>query len=55
MSEVLTMAEDKVCRIRLKRPKAIHALTNVICATIPDALKAWHADPAVAGGEEQRI
>ncbi|MEP7005023.1 MAG: enoyl-CoA hydratase/isomerase family protein [Sphingomonas bacterium] len=47
MSEVLTQAEGKIARIRLNRPKAIHALTTAMCATILDALEAWRTDPEV--------
>jgi enoyl-CoA hydratase len=47
MSDVLTFIEGKVGRIRLNRPKAIHALNTAMCATILDALAAWRHDPAV--------
>ncbi|MEO7690783.1 MAG: enoyl-CoA hydratase/isomerase family protein [Sphingomonas sp.] len=47
MSEVLTQAEGKIARIRLNRPKAIHALTTAMCATILDALEAWRTDSEV--------
>lgn len=46
--EVLTFVEGKVGRIRLNRPKAIHALTTAMCQAISDALEAWRGDPAVA-------
>jgi enoyl-CoA hydratase len=45
--DVLTFIECKVGRIRLNRPKAIHALNTVMCAAILDALAAWRHDPAV--------
>lgn len=47
MSEVLTQAEGKIARIRLNRPKAIHALNTAMCATILEALEAWRTDPQV--------
>jgi enoyl-CoA hydratase len=47
MSDVLTFTEGKVGRIRLNRPKAIHALNTAMCAAILDALAAWRHDPAV--------
>ena len=43
-SDVLTQVEGKVARIRLDRPKAIHALTTAMCAAILDALEAWRTD-----------
>jgi len=45
--DVLTFIEGKVGRVRLNRPKAIHALNTVMCATILDALAAWRHDPKV--------
>ena len=45
--DVLTFVEGKVGRIRLDRPKAIHALTTAMCGAILDALIAWRSDPAV--------
>ena len=45
--DVLTFTEGKVGRIRLNRPKAIHALNTAMCAAILDALAAWRHDPAV--------
>ncbi len=48
MSEdVLISVEGKVGRIRLNRPKAIHALNTGMCAAILDALTAWRSDTAV--------
>jgi len=47
MSDVLTFIEGKVGRIRLNRPKAIHALNTAMCAAILDALATWRHDPAV--------
>jgi len=43
-TDVLTQRDGKVARIRLNRPKAIHALNTVMCATILDALEAWRTD-----------
>lgn len=48
MSEdVLISVEGKVGRIRLNRPKAIHALNTGMCQAILDALIAWRSDTAV--------
>ena len=47
MSDVLTFIEGKVGRIRLNRPKAIHALNTAMCTAVLDALAAWRHDPAV--------
>lgn len=47
MSDVLISIEGKVGRIRLNRPKAIHALNTGMCAAILDALTAWRDDTAV--------
>ena len=45
--DVLIFVEGKVGRIRLNRPKAIHALNTGMCAAILDALTAWRSDTAV--------
>jgi len=45
--DILTFIEGKVGRIRLNRPKAIHALNTAMCAAVLDALAAWRHDPAV--------
>ncbi|WP_442679889.1 enoyl-CoA hydratase/isomerase family protein [Sphingomonas sp. ASY06-1R] len=45
--DVLTLVDGKVGRLRLKRPKALHALTEPMCAAMLDAVAAWRADPAV--------
>lgn len=47
MSDVLISVEGKVGRIRLNRPKAIHALNTGMCTAILDALIAWRDDTAV--------
>jgi enoyl-CoA hydratase len=44
---VLTYVEGRVGRIRLNRPKALHALNTDMCAAMLDALGKWRADPAV--------
>ncbi|MDG2534967.1 enoyl-CoA hydratase/isomerase family protein [Sphingomonas sp. HITSZ_GF] len=46
-SEVLIQVEGKAGRIRLNRPKAIHALNTGMCRAMLDALTAWRDDPAV--------
>ncbi|HWU94504.1 MAG TPA: enoyl-CoA hydratase/isomerase family protein [Sphingomonas sp.] len=45
--DVLIFTEGKVGRIRLNRPKAIHALNTGMCAAMLDALTAWRDDPQV--------
>lgn len=47
MSDVLTFVEGRTGRIRLNRPKAIHALNTDMCAAMLDALIAWRGDTAV--------
>jgi len=44
VSDVLTPRDGKVARIRLNRPRAIHALTTAMCAAILDALEEWRTD-----------
>lgn len=46
-NDVLTQHDGKAARIRLNRPKAIHALNTAMCAAILDALDAWRTDPDV--------
>jgi len=46
-AEVLTPVEGRIARIRLDRPKAIHALTTAMCAAILEALETWRTDPQV--------
>ncbi|WP_294173345.1 enoyl-CoA hydratase/isomerase family protein [uncultured Sphingomonas sp.] len=46
-SDVLTSVEGPVGRVRLNRPKALHALTREMCEAISEALLAWRGDPAV--------
>jgi enoyl-CoA hydratase len=45
--EILAFTESKVGRLRLNRPKAIHALNETMCRTMIDALVAWRSDPDV--------
>ena len=46
-SDVLSFVEGQAGRIRLNRPKAIHALTTAMCDGVLDALEAWRTDEAV--------
>ena len=45
--DVLTSVEGGVGRLRLNRPKAIHALTTAMCDKMSEALLEWRRDPAV--------
>ncbi|MEA3079180.1 MAG: enoyl-CoA hydratase, partial [Sphingomonadales bacterium] len=45
--DVLISTERGVGRIRLNRPKAIHALTTAMCDAISAALLKWRTDPEV--------
>ena len=45
--DVLTFVERGVGRIRLNRPKALHALTTQMCEAMSAALLEWRSDPAV--------
>ncbi|WP_374943958.1 enoyl-CoA hydratase/isomerase family protein [Sphingomonas sp.] len=47
MSDVLTFIEGPIGRIRLNRPKALHALTHAMCTEILAALDRWRGDTAV--------
>jgi enoyl-CoA hydratase len=47
MTDVLTSIEGATGRIRLNRPKALHALNTVMCQAMLDALDTWEADSAV--------
>lgn len=46
--QILAFTEGKVGRLRLNRPKAIHALNEPMCRAMIDALVAWRSDPDVA-------
>ena len=45
--DVLISVEGGVGRLRLNRPKAIHALTTQMCEAMSQALLEWRDDPAV--------
>jgi enoyl-CoA hydratase len=47
VSDVVTATDGRVLRIRLNRPKAIHALTTAMCDAMLDALAAAEADPNI--------
>ena len=47
--EVLISVDRGVGRIRLNRPKAIHALTRDMCTAMIAALVEWRDRPEVAG------
>lgn len=46
-ADLLTFIDGRVGRIRLNRPKPIHALTTTMCQAVLDALAAWRDDLAV--------
>ena len=45
--DLLVSVEGPVGRIRLNRPKALHALNLPMCQCILDTLNAWRTDPVV--------
>ncbi|MEO5774236.1 MAG: enoyl-CoA hydratase/isomerase family protein [Sphingomicrobium sp.] len=45
--DVLITTEGALGRIRLNRPKAIHALTQEMCETMSEALLRWRTDPNI--------
>jgi enoyl-CoA hydratase len=45
--DLLISTQRGVGRLRLNRPKAIHALTREMCETMSRALLDWRSDPAV--------
>ena len=47
--DVLISTERGVGRIRLNRPKALHALTTAMCETISEALLKWRNDDNICG------
>ena len=47
MNDIITTLEGRVGRIRLNRPKAIHALNTAMCEGVLEALEAWRTDDAV--------
>ena len=46
-ADVILQVEGRAGRIRLHRPKAIHALNTGMCRAMLDALTAWRDDPVV--------
>jgi enoyl-CoA hydratase len=46
-ADVLTAVDGRVGRLRLNRPKALHALTIGMCSDMIAALLGWRDDPAV--------
>src|SRR5437016_3928183 len=42
--EVLIGVEGGIARLRLNRPKALHALTTGMCEVMSEALLKWRAD-----------
>ena len=47
-AEILVSTEGALGRIRLNRPRAIHALTRAMCEAMSAALLRWRDDPAIA-------
>ncbi|MEH3046371.1 enoyl-CoA hydratase/isomerase family protein [Sphingomonas adhaesiva] len=47
MEDLIITTDGAVGRIRLNRPKAIHALNTAMCAGVLDALEAWREDAAI--------
>ena len=45
--DVLFFTDRNVGRIRLNRPKAIHALTREMCDAMSEVLLAWREDPSI--------
>jgi enoyl-CoA hydratase/carnithine racemase len=45
--DLITTVEGKAARLRLNRPKALHALTAAMCEAAIEALLAWRENPAV--------
>ena len=45
--DVLFSVDRNVGRIRLNRPKAIHALTREMCDAMSEVLLAWREDPSI--------
>ena len=45
--DVLISVEGGVGRLRLNRPKAIHALTTRMCEVMSEALLKWRSDPTI--------
>lgn len=47
MTDIVTMIEGRVGRIRLNRPQTIHALTTDMCSQMIDALREWRTTDKV--------
>ncbi len=45
--DLITTGEGQIGRIRLNRPKALHALNLAMCDGVLEALEAWRSDPSV--------
>jgi enoyl-CoA hydratase len=45
--DLLALVDGGAGRLRLDRPRAIHALTRPMCSAMIDALQAWRGDDAV--------
>ena len=45
--DILVSVDRNVGRIRLNRPKAIHALTRDMCDAMSEVLLAWRDDPSI--------
>ena len=45
--DLITPIDGKAARLRLNRPKALHALTTAMCEAAIDALMAWREDLSV--------
>ncbi|WP_265561790.1 enoyl-CoA hydratase/isomerase family protein [Sphingomicrobium arenosum] len=45
--DVIILREGRLGRLRLNRPKAIHALTHAMCDKMSEALLGWAEDPDV--------
>ena len=45
--EILISVEGRLGRIRLNRPRAIHALTREMCDSMSQALRDWSSDDAI--------
>jgi enoyl-CoA hydratase len=46
-SDVLLLTDGPLGRIRLNRPKTLHALSREMCEAMSQALLAWRDDPAI--------
>lgn len=47
MNDLITTVEGPVGRLRLNRPKALHALNLAMCEGVLEALEAWRGDASV--------